>query len=206
MEQIPKAELLWVETMVIKLNGNWEKGIAIDLHTKYSEYLGVDEFGHDRFDTVRTELGENVYKLKYQQDKSALPLIIKEIQGIKWIGEMDIVIPVPPSKIGRRFQPVYEIAKAIGRTFNVKVLLDAIVKTDTNLELKDIVDIEERKKILSDAFTINSQYKLESMKVLIVDDLYRSGSTLNAVTNLLYDEGDVLDVYVLTVTKTRSNR
>jgi len=32
--------------MTIELQGNWAKGMAFDVHTLSSTYLGADEFGH----------------------------------------------------------------------------------------------------------------------------------------------------------------
>lgn len=55
-----------------RLKGNWTKGLAFDLHTVASVYLGPDEFGHDRFDNTRSEIGELVYQLKYKHDQSAV--------------------------------------------------------------------------------------------------------------------------------------
>jgi predicted amidophosphoribosyltransferase len=46
----------------------------------------------------------------------------------------------------------------------------------------------------------------EGKKVLLVDDLYRSGATLNAITDLLLTEGKAASVSVLTITRTRSNQ
>lgn len=40
-------------------------------------------------------------------------------------------------------------------------------------------------------------------KVLLFDDLYRSGATMNAVTRALYDAG-AEDVFAFTITRTRS--
>ncbi|MDL1958237.1 MAG: hypothetical protein LWX01_00875 [Deltaproteobacteria bacterium] len=42
--------------------------------------------------------------------------------------------------------------------------------------------------------------------VLLIDDLYRSGATLNAVTVALKDKGKAKEVYVLTLTMTRRKR
>jgi predicted amidophosphoribosyltransferase len=39
--------------------------------------------------------------------------------------------------------------------------------------------------------------------VLLVDDLYRSGATLNAITRVFYEQGRCSDVYALAVTRTR---
>ena len=44
------------------------------------------------------------------------------------------------------------------------------------------------------------------IKILLVDDLYRSGTTLRVATDLLKTTGKAEKVSVLTMTKTRSNR
>ena len=42
--------------------------------------------------------------------------------------------------------------------------------------------------------------------VLLFDDLYRSGTTLKEITHMLYEQGKVKSVYIVTMTKTRVNR
>ena len=51
-------------TLTIKVDGNWDKGLAFDVHTLSSTYLGPDEYGHDLWDTTRTEMGQLIYSLK----------------------------------------------------------------------------------------------------------------------------------------------
>ncbi len=58
--------------MTIKLKGNWKKGFAYDVHTLESVYLGVDQYGHDRWENTRSEMGELLYKLKYRGDMALL--------------------------------------------------------------------------------------------------------------------------------------
>ena len=192
--------------MGIKIHGNWKKGIALDLHTKSSEYLGLDEFGHDRFETIRTEMGELVYKLKYKSDLSVVPQIVNAIVKIGGIEKMDYIIPVPPSNIHRRFQPVFIIAEELSKKIDVELATDLILKIRETPELKNITDDKERDNITRDAFSLNDTYDLSGLKVLILDDLYRSGTTLRAITSLLHEEGKVKNVYVVTLTKTRSTR
>ena len=48
-----------------KLEGNWKNGIAYDLHTLSSTYLGQDEFGHDRYDTKAVKFKKGaIYQIK----------------------------------------------------------------------------------------------------------------------------------------------
>ena len=70
--------------MKYRLEGDWKKGLAFDLHTIASDYLGPDEYGHDRWDTTRSEMGELIYQLKYRNGKSAVNKIIL-LKGIKGI-------------------------------------------------------------------------------------------------------------------------
>ena len=46
----------------------------------------------------------------------------------------------------------------------------------------------------------------EIKKILLIDDLFRSGSTLNEIASVLYQNAGVQNVYVVTLTKTRVNR
>ena len=47
---------------------------------------------------------------------------------------------------------------------------------------------------------------LYGKNILLFDDLYRSGETLKAVCNIVANQGGANNVYVLTITKTRSKR
>ena len=83
--------------------------------------------------------------------------------------------------------------------------LDCIGKVKNTEELKNVGDFDERMRILHNAFVIRDMI-MKEMNVLLFDDLYRSGATLNEVSRLLQEEGGVRRVYVLTLTKTRVKR
>ncbi len=48
--------------------------------------------------------------------------------------------------------------------------------------------------------------RIRGRRVLLFDDLFRSGATMNAITGVLYDQGQAQDVHALTLTRTRSNQ
>jgi competence protein ComFC len=191
--------------MTIELEGNWTRGRAYDVHTLSSTYLGPDEFGHDRYENTRSEMGELVYQLKYRQDKSTLPAIVKLLDKIKGIEGFDHIIPIPPTDQSRPFQPVKEIALALGEHRGVEALTDCLSKAVGGPQLKNVTDPEEREKLLSESMSIKGASKIGGKKILLVDDLYRSGATLRVATKLLLEAG-AEKVCVLTMTKTRSNR
>jgi predicted amidophosphoribosyltransferase len=209
IERILEDNKINMEINPQELEGHWNEGWALDLHTISSTPVGVDEHGHTRFETVRPPIAEELFKLKYRGEKNRIEAIAKPASAFlkkhksKW--ELDVIIPIPPSDNNRTFQPVYELAKAIGTKVNLPVDFKVLKKTKPTSQLKQIDDPEQRKEILKDAFDIATN-SLNGKDVLIFDDLYRSGETLNAVCDILLKKGKARGVYVLTITKTRSKR
>lgn len=192
--------------MTIKVEGNWTTGLAYDVHTLSSTYLGPDEFGHARYENTRSEMGELIYQLKYRQDRTTLPSIVKLLDKIKGVEKFDYIIPIPPTDQSRAFQPVKEIALALGKQRGVEVITNCLAKVSGGPQLKNVEDPEERERLLRESMHILGTVPLNGKNVLLIDDLFRSGATLRAATSLLLKEIGEGKVCVLTMTKTRSNR
>jgi predicted amidophosphoribosyltransferase len=175
----------------------------LDYHTLSSEFLGYDEFGRAVFDTKRSDIGELLYRLKYRSDKTVLDWIVATALKFiaSWKPNISVIVPAPPSKT-RLFQPVMEISKTLSSQLGIPCCEDCIVKSQATPELKNIYDYNERIKLLEAAYTISKSMKGTS--ILLFDDLYRSGATLNAITETLYDKGQATHVYALALTRTRS--
>lgn len=192
----------------IKLTGNWKEGYALDIHTISSIMVGHDEFGREVFDTKRSEIGELLYQLKYKSDKTTmagiLDVVVKFLENDWKIAKvLEGIVPVPPSRTGRAFQPVTELAKHISSRLQFSFYDNSVTKIKETPELKRVFDYQKRLELLKNAFTVPGTV-INEKNVLLFDDLYRSGATLNAITHVLYEEGKVHHVYVLTLTKTRS--
>lgn len=187
-----------------KLLGNWKAGWAIDLHTTSSSMTR-----NGKFDNTRTEIGEALYKFKYQSDYNQLIYLSNQLinfMNTRMVTKyLDVIIPVPPSSL-RPFQPVHELAVKLGEGLSKAVNSQYLLKIRSTSQLKSIVDLGEREKVLSGAFSLSNPILYKGKKVLLVDDLYRSGSTLKEITRILYEQGQVSNVYVVTLTKTRVNR
>ncbi len=196
-----------VEIHPKKIRGKWAEGYALDLHTASSTFLGYDGYGHPQFETVRSELGELLYKLKYRADPSAVDSIAEtaaEFLKEKWNIDVDLIVPVPPSDTSRKRQPVLEVATAISGRTGIELCLDGVVKVKQTPQLKNVFDFKERVAALEGAFTVEKA-KIQGKRVLLFDDLFRSGATMNTITECLTRDGGAEVVYALTLTRTRSS-
>lgn len=189
-----------------KLTGSWKSGYVLDLHTTSSILIGYDEFGHAQFDTTYSEIGGLLNRLKYHSDRSALPQLIEAAASFlrAWDPHFTAVVPVPPTKVYRSFQPVLELATGVANTFRVPLLKNAIRKRTQIPELKNVYDAEERKRLLNGAFEANAEM-IRGQNLLLIDDLYRSGATMNAIAKVLLS-ADTSEVYAFAFTQTRTKR
>lgn len=187
-----------------RIPGKWSAGFALDYHTVSSEFVGHDEYGHPTFDTKRSDLGELLYRLKYVSDSA----VIEEIAATAtdflrtWNPSFAYIVPVPPSR-ARCLQPVLVLAEAIGKNLGMRVRPDAITRVKAIPQLKDVFGYDARVKLLEGAHSADPAI-VEGNGILLFDDLFRSGATMNSITETLYGIGKASDVFGLTITRTRS--
>lgn len=115
---------------------------------------------------------------------------------MKWL------CPCPPTRTARIQQPVLNLARRLGETLGLPVSTGCLVKTKDLPELKNVFDYNERLSLLAGAFNVATA-EVAGRTVLLLDDLYRSGATMNAVADALKEVGGAADVYVLAITRTR---
>lgn len=165
------------------------------------------------YDTDRTEMGEAVYQVKYQNDRSKIEPIARvaakyvreqfSVDGHLILPYLKAIIPIPPSDTDRVFQPVREIAHEIGKLLNLPVRTDFLTKTRQTIQHKSLTDIQSKRKNIQGVFVVHTQ-EYRNRCVLLFDDLYDSGTTLTEATKALYNQGEVRHVLVLTLTQTRT--
>jgi predicted amidophosphoribosyltransferase len=83
-------------------------------------------------------------------------------------------------------------------------VIDCINKTRDSGQIKNETDPRKRAELLKGLYTVKSR-KIAGKRVLLFDDLYRSGATMNEIAATLLDEGEADAVYALTITRTRRN-
>jgi ComF family protein len=116
--------------------------------------------------------------------------------------ELDAIIPVPIHRskyLERGYNQAELLAKGIGEDLRLPVLTKLLIRNRKTLPQKKLSD-KERLKNLSEAFAVNEQFlntELTSIKkVLLVDDIYTTGSTVEACSSLLKSHG-IDEVYFI---------
>ncbi|MCP4156845.1 MAG: ComF family protein [bacterium] len=114
--------------------------------------------------------------------------------------EFDFIVPVPPDMSRKReFNPILEIAKLLSKALDIKLLPNTLVKEKKTLPQAGL-SRSKRLINLNGAFKIvDTTQQLKGKKLLLLDDVYTTGTTIRKCTELLTAEE--ADVVVLTLAR-----
>jgi len=148
--------------------------------------IGHNAFGHPVFATTRPPVGELLYKLKNRGDAAAMAEIVDAAAAFLkgWGVGLDAMVPVPPSNTSRKHQPVIAVANALSDVFGIPVCEGCVMKVKRTGQLQDVFDFAKRTEILTGAFTVDAA-TTKGKRLLLLDDLYRSGRTVSTIAQLL---------------------
>jgi len=116
----------------------------------------------------------------------------------------DVIVPIPlhRSKYRERgYNQAEVLACGLGKRLTIPVLSHLLVRNKKTLPQKQLSD-KERLRNLQEAFmfnqTVAGRYRREINKVLLVDDIFTTGSTIEACTNELIVNG-IKDINFITL-------
>ena len=115
---------------------------------------------------------------------------------------ISFILPIPPSQQRPR-QPVVEISRQVAINMGVPCIENMLLKSAQTEQMKNISTKEEKIEMLSDRLYLNNVLNEGAYDVLIVDDLYDTGATLEAATSVLRDFPKIRNIYVATITRER---
>jgi ATP-dependent DNA helicase RecQ len=176
------------------LFGAWDTGWALAFNAR---------FEGDRW--RRTETGEWVYRLKYRGQREYAERLGQQmaalLQRTPALNQCDFMVPIPPSGKEREFDPVTELVLALSRHSGMPVSLGLLTRTRQVAPQKDMESQAQKEANVRGLFRVLYPERLRDRKVLLVDDFFDSGATLNECTRTLLAAG-ARTVCVLTASKT----
>jgi len=137
-----------------------------------------------------------IYRFKYGKKAhlgKGLGSIMAErlFQMPNFLENLDYIVPIPIHRNRmktRGFNQAELLAKEISKVSGIPMGKNLIVRIrDTAPQSK--VSFSGRKNNLKGALEVNKRYALENKSILLVDDIYTTGNTLNACCEVLYKVG-----------------
>lgn len=160
------------------------------------------------YSLVRYEgaMKKSMYQFKYYNKREFADWYATELvrrYKKEWIRvKIDCVIPVPIHKRKKRqrgYNQAEILAKKIAKLLQIPYYSNGLIRLIETRPQKEL-DNKDRYQNLKQAFSVGRLGKEEKLKtVLLVDDIYTTGATLEACTQVLLESGRVRNVYGCTV-------
>jgi len=150
----------------------------------------------------------SIAEFKYHNKKEHAKFYTQEM--VRHYGDMieklspDVIVPIPIHRskyLERGYNQADILARGLGKALNLPVLSELLIRNKKTLPQKQLSD-KERLRNLQEAFCFNKKvsenFQKEIKKVLLVDDIFTTGSTIEACTILLKTNG-ITDIYFISL-------
>ena len=150
---------------------------------------------------------EKIIKFKFENEaylyRTFAQAVLNNKENIKFIEEYDYLIPVPIHK-RRKKQRGYNQSELIARAINdniksIKLQTNILIK-DKNIVPQSTLNQNERIENIKNVYKILNKEKIKNKKILILDDIFTTGSTVNECSRILKEAG-AKKIGVLTIAK-----
>lgn len=122
--------------------------------------------------------------------------------GAALLADADLIVPVPlhyRRLWQRRFNQSAILGEALAKRTGIDFLPDALLR-QRHTEKQKGLSRKERHENVRGAFAVNENAALRDKTIVLVDDVYTSGATLNECARVLKKAG-AAQVYVLTIAR-----
>lgn len=146
-----------------------------------------------------------ILKFKHGDQTHAVKAFIPWLRqaGAEILNAADMIIPVPLHRnrlIKRRYNQADLIGRELAQYYpNAGYHPDALLRTKNTIS-QGHKKPKDRKKNVFRAFETNSLYDFEGKNIVIVDDVFTTGATLNECAKMLY-RGGANEVNCLTLAR-----
>lgn len=149
------------------------------------------------------EMKKSMYRFKYSNKREYADFYAAEAAKLYsgWVKhrEIEVIVPIPMyfwKKRRRGYNQAEVFARRLGKQLHIPVTGKIVKRIRNTRPQKELNDVE-RKENLKKAFKIAPDI-VKYRKILLVDDIYTTGSTMDAVAEVLLEAG-VKEVYFICV-------
>lgn len=135
-----------------------------------------------------------IHNMKFRSERriaQGLGILFAE-EAAGWGLKADVIVPVPlhPSKRRiRGFNQAEVLAKPVADALGIPIAPDMILRVKKTLPQSGL-SVTAREENLMDAFTFNNKkHSAAGKRIILIDDIYTSGATMNACSEILMRSG-----------------
>lgn len=128
--------------------------------------------------------------------------LLKNKKIFENIKNYDTIIPIPISKKRqqeRGYNQSFLVAKEISKKTDLKLMNNCLIKTKNIIEQSKL-NREDRIKNIQNVYKIKNEQLIKNKKILLVDDIYTTGSTVNECSKML-GQGNPCKIGVLVLAR-----
>jgi len=136
-----------------------------------------------------------IHYFKYKSFKNFAPflgeLAVNYVKNCKLKIENFIVAPIPLYPIRERkrgFNQAKLLSEFVAKNFNLE-LVEALKRIKNNKPQVECRDQETRIKNIKNCFAVKNPEKIRAKNILLVDDVFTSGATMNEAVKILKENG-----------------
>lgn len=175
------------------INKNEDIENFYDYHIYFFKYEGI----------IRQTILKYKFNDKSYLYKTFITFFIKNKKFCGFLKKYDIIIPVPISTKRykqRGYNQSLLIAKELSKKLNIQLVNNALYKTKNIVEQSKLSK-EQRIINIKGVYSLFDYERLENKKILLVDDIYTTGSTVNECSKVIKENVNVKEISVLTIAK-----
>ncbi|MFW5721229.1 MAG: hypothetical protein ACOCWW_02460 [Bacteroidota bacterium] len=154
----------------------------------------------------RTSIGWLEYQAKYQFDDSAINelanLCITKINNLLFFKNIKVFCAVPPSDPGQTNLP-NKIISIIEDDYDIENISNSVYWENEKPQLKEL-RFDEKWQKLDEANLIVDREKVDDKNIILFDDLYQSGTTMQYIAMKLLEAG-AKRIFGVTIVKSRGD-
>lgn len=166
---------------------------------KYFDY----QYSALRYENI---VREKIINYKFNENsylyKTFAKIIIKNKKVYGFLKLYDIIIPVPMHKTKKSVRGYNQselLASEIAKHMELGFEKNVLIKTK-NTKVQSTLTKTQRIENIKNAFCVTDNAKIKDKKVILIDDIYTTGSTVNECSKVLKKAG-AKEIFVVTIAK-----
>lgn len=176
--------------------------LQIDDYSNLETYYDKHIYFFSYEETIRRLIINYKFNEKSYLYKTFVNFLLKQEKVLDIIKSYDIILPVPISKKRykeRGYNQTELITSEIGKLTELQLVTNCLYKQKNNVP-QSTLNKEDRINNVKNAYIIKNPRIIKDKSIIIFDDIYTTGSTVNECSKILKQNG-AKEILVMTIAK-----